>query len=340
MAGRKKSATRATPGRGYRIGTVSHLTGIDPHTIRAWERRYQAIRPGRSEGGARLYSDHDVARLQLIKAAVDTGDAISTVAPLSDDELRSRLAQVAGLARKEVAARLDDLKLEGRALRLGVLGGLLAEQLRANAAGLAQLDVVVAETGWMDCADALRSQPVDVLLVAFETLGTSPAEAFRTLKAASGARLCLIVYEFGRRRDLAQLADIGAKLVHGPLSVAQLRRAIFDLLVIHESRKPRARLEGPIEIPVQEAEPPARLFTDRQIARLAEIASSVDCECPNHLSSLISNLARFEAYSHECKNQSPEDAVLHSRLALGTGRARAVIEQLLVEVCAHDGIRL
>ena len=35
----------------YRIGTVSKLTGVDPHTIRAWERRYQAIVPRRTGGG-------------------------------------------------------------------------------------------------------------------------------------------------------------------------------------------------------------------------------------------------------------------------------------------------
>lgn len=336
-ARRPRSAKTA---RGYRIGTVSHLTGIDSHTIRAWERRYQAIRPGRSEGGSRLYSEQDVARLQLIKAAVDAGDAISTVAPLSDDELRARLAQVAGLARRDAAAELEDLRMDERELRLGVLGGPIAEQLRANAAGLAQLDVLVSETAWADCADALRSQPVDVLLISYEALGTAPVEVFRNLKAASGARLCLVIYEFARRRDLAQLADAGAKLLRGPVSVSQLRRAIFDLLVIHEVRGQRARLDAPIEIPVQEAEPPSRLFTDRQVARLSEIASSVECECPNHLSALILNLVQFEEYSRRCKNESPEDAELHGRLAVGTGRARALIEQLLAEVCAHDGIRL
>ena len=35
--------------RTYQIGTVSSLTGIDAHTIRAWERRYRAIEPMRSE---------------------------------------------------------------------------------------------------------------------------------------------------------------------------------------------------------------------------------------------------------------------------------------------------
>ena len=75
---------------GYRIGTVANLTGLDPHTIRAWERRYRAIEPGRSEGGTRFYSDADVARLQLIKAVVDCGDPVRRVARLSDARCASR----------------------------------------------------------------------------------------------------------------------------------------------------------------------------------------------------------------------------------------------------------
>ncbi len=335
---KKRPSQRAS--RGFRIGTVSQLTGIDPHTIRAWERRYGAIEPSRSEGGARLYTDENVARLQLIKAAVDTGDAISIVAPLSDEELRARLAEVSGLARREAAADLADLDLERRPLRLCALGSALSERLRANTAGLADLDVVVSESNYADCLGALRSQPTDVLVIDFEALKGEHSDHFRALSDAAGARLGIVLYEFARRSDLAQLADAGAKLLRGPLSVAALRRAIFDLLVIRETRRGGAELGVPIEIPVEEGAAPPRIYTDRQIARLSEIASSVECECPNHLSTLIANLVHFERYSETCKNENPEDAALHARLALGSGRARALIEQLLTEVCHHDRIRI
>lgn len=318
---------------------MSQLTGIDPHTIRAWERRYGALEPARSEGGARLYTDDNVARLQLIKAAVDAGDAISIVAPLSDDELRARLAEVSGLARREAAADLHDLDLEQRPLRLCVVGAAVSERLRANSAGLAELDVVVSEATYADALDALRSRPADVLVVGFEALETEYASRFRALQEAAGARLGVVLYEFARRADLAQLADAGAKLLRGPLAVAALRRAIFDLLVIRESR--RAEVEaGAVELPPEGGAAPPRVYTDRQIARLAEIATSVECECPNHLSTLIAGLVQFERYSEACQNKTPEDAALHARLAVGTGRARAVIEQLLTEVCHHDRIRL
>ena len=40
----------------YKIGAVSKITGIGTETLRAWERRYEAVVPGRSESGDRVYS--------------------------------------------------------------------------------------------------------------------------------------------------------------------------------------------------------------------------------------------------------------------------------------------
>ena len=75
----------------YRIGAVSRLTGIPQDTIRVWERRYNVVRPQRSEGGDRLYSRDDITRLTLIRRLVDAGNAIGTVARLSLKQLQKRL---------------------------------------------------------------------------------------------------------------------------------------------------------------------------------------------------------------------------------------------------------
>ncbi len=71
----------------YRIGTVSRLTGLSADVVRVWERRYGAIAPQRSDGGSRLYSDADIARLRRLRQAVDMGHAIGQVARLPESEL-------------------------------------------------------------------------------------------------------------------------------------------------------------------------------------------------------------------------------------------------------------
>lgn len=71
----------------YLIGAVTKLTGLSIDVVRVWERRYGAVRPARSDGGTRLYSDADVLRLKRLRQAVDKGFGIGQAARFSETEL-------------------------------------------------------------------------------------------------------------------------------------------------------------------------------------------------------------------------------------------------------------
>ena len=79
-------------GSTYSLGAVSRLTGLSPHVLRAWERRYQAVSPLRTAGGTRRYRESDVTRLRLLAAATGAGHPIGDIARLSEAELRHRTA--------------------------------------------------------------------------------------------------------------------------------------------------------------------------------------------------------------------------------------------------------
>jgi MerR family transcriptional regulator/heat shock protein HspR len=49
----------------YPISVVTELTGIEPHTLRGYERA-GLLTPNRTEGGTRRYSENDLARLRRI----------------------------------------------------------------------------------------------------------------------------------------------------------------------------------------------------------------------------------------------------------------------------------
>jgi len=83
------------------IRVVSERTGVNPTLLRAWERRYAVVEPGRSEGGQRLYSDADVERLLLLRRAADAGRPISSVAEL-DNAALSGLLDEDRVAREEL----------------------------------------------------------------------------------------------------------------------------------------------------------------------------------------------------------------------------------------------
>lgn len=60
-------------GGDVRIGELARRTGTSPELLRAWEQRYGLLRPSRSEGGFRLYSDDDEARVLRTKALIAEG---------------------------------------------------------------------------------------------------------------------------------------------------------------------------------------------------------------------------------------------------------------------------
>lgn len=74
------------------VRLVSARTGLSPHVLRVWERRYGAVHPTRSAGGQRLYSDADLVRLQLLRDATQSGRSIGQVVSLPNDVLRELIA--------------------------------------------------------------------------------------------------------------------------------------------------------------------------------------------------------------------------------------------------------
>ena len=56
-----------------RIGELSYRVGVSPDVLRAWERRYGLLRPSRSAGGYRLYSERDEWRVRLMQQKLWSG---------------------------------------------------------------------------------------------------------------------------------------------------------------------------------------------------------------------------------------------------------------------------
>lgn len=71
----------------YPVRLVAARTGLSPHVLRAWERRYSVVTPIRSDGGQRLYSQLDIERLHRLRVLTDRGHAIGRIAALPLDAL-------------------------------------------------------------------------------------------------------------------------------------------------------------------------------------------------------------------------------------------------------------
>ncbi|MCM3243627.1 MULTISPECIES: MerR family transcriptional regulator [Cytobacillus] len=79
----------------YNIKAVSKMLGIQPGTLRAWERRYQIVAPKRNESGHRLYTEEHIKVLKWLIRKVDQGFSISqAVSLLENKELNAEPLQM------------------------------------------------------------------------------------------------------------------------------------------------------------------------------------------------------------------------------------------------------
>jgi len=66
----------------YSIGEVARICGINPVTLRAWQRRYGLLKPQRSEGGHRLFDDNDIDTIRTILSWINRGVPVGQVRAL------------------------------------------------------------------------------------------------------------------------------------------------------------------------------------------------------------------------------------------------------------------
>jgi MerR family transcriptional regulator, light-induced transcriptional regulator len=76
----------------YTIKDLERLSGINAHTIRIWERRYNVINPSRTDTNRRRYDDRQLRKVINIAILRKNGLKISKIVSLSEHEIESRVA--------------------------------------------------------------------------------------------------------------------------------------------------------------------------------------------------------------------------------------------------------
>ena len=71
----------------YTIQDLESLSGIQAHTLRIWEKRYDLLHPMRAGNNVRYYSHQDLRKLLNIAALYHQGHKISRIASLPEAEL-------------------------------------------------------------------------------------------------------------------------------------------------------------------------------------------------------------------------------------------------------------
>ncbi|QJD58382.1 MerR family transcriptional regulator [Pseudomonas sp. gcc21] len=291
------------------IREVVRLTGVNPVTLRAWERRYGLIQPVRTEGGHRLYSREDVENIRSIMSWTERGVAVSKVGSL--------------LARNKPA----DSMTQAKPLVGGPALGLARDEWSEWQACVAQAVAVFDETRLEQVYGQLFSTyPVSMI---FEEV-LLPVWREQMHQSGFGQLSQWLSYDAFLRARVLQRLQLGRRTANGcvllaalPESCPELELLVTGLLLGADDGAVRVLPAGqPLdELPLvcQSIQPeglvlfapvPPNAALLRQINKLA-----LAVDCPLALAGVGAELAEEQLKSSPIANLGSESRLMRSRLA-------------------------
>ncbi len=297
----------------FRIGAVARLTQIPVDTLRVWERRYKVVSPKRAANSARLYDEHDIERLRLIKQLVAAGHAISTVAGLERDKLQQLVARHSN-ARAAAPTRIGTVAMYAETCHV----------MSETEAHLASLTETGRFDSWVDFRNNVAQAVPDAIVVELAALTAERTEDLLTIAAAEAAMRCIVVYGFAPGSLVSRLRNHGLVVLQAPVDANQV------LSQMQRETAPSKQFETDAD------EIPPRLMSDTMLDAIGNASTNVACECPGHIVDIIRTLLRFEIYSADCENRNADDAALHLALRKVTANARRQFEVAALEIAEHE----
>lgn len=122
------------------IAALSRRTGVAPDTLRKWEQRYRVLRPARTVGGQRRYTERDVQRVEWLRDRIREGWRVGEAARVLDE---------AGSAALDEPAELRDALIASiREIEPATLSATLDQAFAVLPLEQALTDVVTPALRW------------------------------------------------------------------------------------------------------------------------------------------------------------------------------------------------
>jgi DNA-binding transcriptional MerR regulator len=203
--------TLQRPDRTYEIHEVSQLTGLAPARLRAWERRYEVVRPRRLPNGYRVYTGEQVALLRAYARLVEAGERIGDLASQPPEAVLARVEARAG-----DGSPLGALFAAVRDLDRERLEALVAQQLGLRGLTALAAEVVLPLAELVGDAWAVGQLPVAAEHLASEVVVHALKAGLRTGRAGGPLFLagCLPTerHEWGILATMALLQEQGWRI--------------------------------------------------------------------------------------------------------------------------------
>jgi len=177
---------------------------------------------------------------------------------------------------------------------------------------------------------------VHVAIIERPTINEDARKYVSKLLKESGVWHVIVLYGFGSQVEINQLQSPQVSAIRSSIDVYELARLCMDRSG-GDSKNLVASNSATVYL---EDSLPTRRYSSKQLDGLARVSSSIQCECPMHLSDLIKSLVAFEIYSAECENKNDRDAELHAFLHATSAQSRALLEDALAHVIKYENIEI
>jgi len=315
----------------HRIGTVSDLSGVPIATLRIWENNYDAFHPSEMVGAQRLYDDDTIIRAGLFKQLTDNGQDIEKIAHLTSGELNRLLR----LGKTESVEK--PITQKEKCIVVTTVGQLLTHRIKSDRLQkIMGAHPVEVNQSFADMEEALSNglqQPCDILLIKMNSLHSFTQSAIFRLIEKHKPNHIILLYRLGTEKVITDLLNTGIILAQDPITDLDLANLVYNATAIERSTSWAAHIWNDASIP-------DRKYSDDVLEKVADFKTSILCECPKHVATLISQLSVFEEYSKSCSNKNDADAQMHEYLSTVAGTARALFEKALERLAVHEHIPL
>jgi CheY-like chemotaxis protein len=157
----------------YSIAAASEMTGLPVTTLRSWEKAFGVVRPSRTAGGHRLYSQQDIEQLRWVKAKTEEGISAGVAHRLLERELAGGVEAAAEVDRRgavmimvaerdPITADLERYFLEGEGYDVRVVldGRTAVQEAVRMRPDLIVVDVILPGVNGLRVCRDLKADPV------------------------------------------------------------------------------------------------------------------------------------------------------------------------------------
>ncbi|MFZ4834827.1 MerR family transcriptional regulator [Rouxiella sp. Mn2063] len=191
----------------YSIGEVARICGINPVTLRAWQRRYGLLKPQRTEGGHRQFDDTDLDTIQTILAWINRGVPVGqikallegTLSPLPSGWSQSEQRLLSALQEFQTSKARQIINELGRDYPANALVNNVLRPLRTRLKShpstllmCSQLDGMLIEHA-ITCLNAARKTPgINVLLLGWGDIDSTELWLEAIVRSQDGVHIELL----------------------------------------------------------------------------------------------------------------------------------------------------